>query len=650
MSKQSADLSRDIVDLSTTQTHGSEPEQYRAISRRVQQVSGKSSSDSRARVGNPTRIACMNRQQRVHSIIAIAAFVVLFLTLTVTSYTRMSATSDEPEHLTAGYLALKTNDYRIDPEHPPFLRMWAALPLLMQHNMKLPDTNIDKVDPVGWVSGAEPNELEYSYSFNYKLNDADHMLYPARFMIVLLGVLLGILIFSWAREWLGFWPAVIALGFYTLEPNILAHASLVTTDFGITCFLFGSTYFLWRTTRCLSLRNLAGLAAFSGLTAISKFSAVVLGPIVLVCLVIRGLQRVPWPCTIGKLITIRGYSGRAVACAGILLLVTIACWAAIWAVYGFRYLPSQTPGWRYNLDEDAGLHSLSPTIADEVHWINANHLLPNVYSEGFLLQQLRSRGRYAFLDGKIRPNGWWYYFPFAFLIKTPISLIIFFLGGLVFCTVKWRSFWRDALFVLVPLSLYLAAAMSCDLNIGLRHILPIYPFVILLAALSATEFIRTKRRIAIPIVCMLCVFWLFEFSRVYPHDLAFFNSFIGGPQNGYKYLADSNVDWGQDLKGLKRWMDEQGVSQVNLAYFGPTPPSYYGIQNVYLPGSMNASRLKEKFSPPQLPGYVAISTMVLDGVYLSNTARAYYAPFADRKPIADIGYSIRVYWVRDRWW
>jgi hypothetical protein len=581
-------------------------------------------------------------------IVVLAVFVVLFLTLTVTSFTRMSASYDEPDHLTSGYFAWKAKDYRLDPDHPPFLRMWAALPLLAQRNIKLPEQRIDRTDPLEWVSGSEREE--FIDSFVYKINDADHMLYPARFMIALLGILLGLLIFSWAREWLGFWPAVFALACYTFEPNILAHASLVTTDLGVTCFLFGSVYFLWRTTRSLSLTNLVGLLALSGFAAVSKFSAIILGPIFLFLLAVRALQPAPWPCKIGKCSEIRARLGRMGVSTAIVLLVTFASSAAIWAMYGFRYLPSSNPGWRYTFEDNSIVRAQVPLTASVVHWIDTKHLLPNVYSEGLLIQQLKATQRYAFFFGDISQSDRWYYFPVAFLIKTPISLILLFFGGLVFCALKWKTFFRNGIFVLVPLFFYMAVAISSGINIGLRHILPIYPFVILLAALCAAELVRTKRRIAIGVLGVLCLFWLFEFARVYPHDLAFFNSFIGGPQNGYKYLADSNVDWGQDLKGLKRWMDAQGVNQINLVYFGTADPAYYGIQCTLLPGGTLHTRLQKPFTLPQLPGYVAISTTLLDGVYLTREGRAFYAPLRDREPSAVIGYSINVYWAGDRWW
>jgi hypothetical protein len=590
----------------------------------------------------------MPRREWYRTTVVLSVFAVLFLTLTFVSFIRTSATFDEPDHLTSGYFSLKAKDYRVDPEHPPFLRMWAALPLLAQRNIKFPEQTIDRTDSLEWVTGTEKYAL--IDSFVYEINDADQMLYPARFMIALLGVLLGFLVFFWAEDWLGFWPAVFALACYTFEPNLLAHSSLVTTDLGVACFIFGAVYFLWRTTRLLSIANLLGLLVLFGLAAVSKFSALILAPIFLLLLAIRAFRKTPWQCKIGKLTEIPTIPGRIAASAALILLIAFASCAAIWIVYGFRYMPSASPSWRFAIEDNSIVRERAPMLAGFVHWVDAKHLLPNAYSEGFLLEQTKSVGRMSFLDGDMKQNGWWYYFPFAFLIKTPITLILLFAGGLILCAVKWKTFLANTIFVLAPLCIYAAVAISSDINIGLRHILPIYPFVILLAALCAAKLLQSKRGIVIVVAAALCLFWIFEFARAYPYNLAFFNSFVGGPADGYKYLADSNVDWGQDLKGLKRWMDSRNVKQINLVYFGTADPAYYGIQYTRLPGGTVHPQMQNPLAMPQLPGYVAISTTILDGVYLTREGRAFYAPLADREPVATIGHSINIYWAGDRWW
>jgi hypothetical protein len=483
----------------------------------------------------------------------------------------------------------------------------------------------------------------------YTDNDADRMLYDGRFMIVLLGILLGILLFSWAREWLGFWPATIALAFYTVTPDILAHSTLVTTDFGLACFFFGTVYFLWRTTRMLTIGNMTGLIIFLALSVVSKFSALVLGPIILVLLVIRVVTGTPWACRIGKSKGIFSRAGKALAAVTIVGLLALASWGMIWTVYGFRYALNPAPaGRQFQFENDPSLQRRTPSLAKTVAWINSHRLLPNAYTEGFLLGQAKAQLRGAFLAGQYSLKGWWYYFPAAFLIKTPVSLLLLMIGGLVICAKRWRTFMQDEVFLLVPIVCCLAPAMTAKLNIGLRHILPIYPFVLLLATLAMAELLRNKQKSAYAVLVALSLFWLFEFARVYPHYLAFFNQFVGGPRHGYEYLVDSNLDWGQDLKPLKKWMDKNNVQHINLAYFGTADPAYYGIQCTYLPGSPFFAEDRVKL--PQLPGYVAVSATNLRGVYLDDLGRAFYARLLEQQPVAGIGHSIYVYWMDKPWW
>jgi len=577
--------------------------------------------------------------------IGLLVFAAIFITLTVSSYVRESATWDEPQHIVAGYSALKFHDYRTDPEHPPFIRMWAALPLLGMDNIKFDLLKIDSMAPAAWVTGGQ---FFFCHDTLYLANDADHLLYAARFMIVLLGVVLGVLVFCWAYELFGFWPAIITLGLYTIEPNLLAHSRLVTTDFGVTCFVFGAMYFLWRTARLLSVGNLCGLVAFFTLAQISKFSAVLLGPIVLALLIVRVCQRSPWKTSIRRVSRLTTRSAKLVTVFVILLVLAVTSWAAIWAVYDFRYLPSATPGWRMDFQQGPSALQRTPIITRAVAWVDEHRLLPNAYSEGFLLGQVKAQNRGGFLAGSYRLDGWWWFFPFAFLIKTPIAVLLLFVGSIVVSVVRWRRFLDDTVYVLLPLGAFLAAAMTAKLNIGMRHILPIYPFVLLSASYAIAEFLTGRRKPFRLLLGSLCLVAVCEFILVCPHYLAFFNQFVGGPSNGHKYLVDSNLDWGQDLKGLKRWMDEHNVRHINLSYFGTADPAYYKIDCTYLPGG---PFFDEQFvGKVSLPGYVAVSVTTMRGPYFPDSERGFYRPLLDMKPTAMIGYSIYVYWVNAQWW
>ncbi len=587
----------------------------------------------------------MNLLQRHRVVISLLGFAAIFITLTVSSYVRESATWDEPQHLAAGYSALNFHDYRTDPEHPPFIRMWAALPLLMMDDIKFDLQRIDSMAPAMWVLGGQ---FYFCHDMLYIANDADHMLYAARFMIVLLGVLLGVLVFCWAQELFGFWPAAIVLGLYTIEPNLLAHTRLVTTDFGVTCFVFGTMYFLWRTTRRLSAGNLGGLVVFFTLAQISKFSAVLLGPIVSLLLIVRVCQRSPWKTSFGRVAQLSTLLAKLAAALALFLALVVVAWAAIWAVYDFRYLPSAVPQWRMEFYKDPLTLQRTPTLAKAVAWVDEHRLLPNAYSEGFLIGQAKAQKRSGFLAGSYRINGWWWFFPFAFLIKTPISVLLLFAMGVVLCLIRWRRFLDDSVYLLLPSGVFLAAAMTAKLNIGARHILAIYPFVLLLAGYAVNRFYGAPRKPFRLVLASLCLLAIGEFISIYPHYLAFFNQFTGGPRNGHKYLIDSNLDWGQDLKGLKRWMDEYNVQHINLSYFGTADPAYYKINCTNLPGG---PFFDEKIvSNPRLPGFVAVSATNLRGLYFPDTLRNLYSPLLDTKPTAVIGYSIYVYWLDRPLW
>jgi dolichyl-phosphate-mannose-protein mannosyltransferase len=587
----------------------------------------------------------MNLVKRHPCAATLLLFAIAFITLTVSSYVRESATWDEPQHLVTGYCALKFHDYRTDPEHPPFIRMWAALPLLAMDGVNLDLSKIDSTPPVVWVAG---EQFLFCHDMLYVANDADRLLYAGRFMIVLLGVLLGVVVFCWTRELFGFWPGVIVLGLYTLEPNILAHSRLITTDFGVTCFVFGTMYFLWRTARCLTVGNLCGLIAFFTLAQISKFSAVLLGPIVLVLLMVRACERRPWPVNIGRPRSLAGRLRRIALALALIVVLAATAWAAIWAIYDFRYLPSASPSWAWNFQSDPNVVKLAPTITRAVAWADGHKLLPNAYSEGFLLGQVKAQKRSGFLAGSYRTEGWWWFFPFAFLIKMPVSMLLLFVAGLALAVIHWRRALDDTIYMFLPLAAFLGAAITTKLNIGERHILPIHPFALLLAGFAVAElWSKGRRPFRVALGILLGVAFL-EFASICPHYLAFFNQFVGGPRNGHKYLIDSNIDWGQDLKGLKQWMVEHDVQHINLSYFGTADPAYYKIDCAHLPGGPFFD--ERLVGGPQLPGFVAVSVTNLRGLYLGDKARNLYKPLLDSEPAAVIGYSIYVYWVDRPWW
>lgn len=558
----------------------------------------------------------------------LATFLVAYFALQIPSAASRSATYDEPIHLATGYLALTEGDYRLDTTHPPLLRMWAALPLLGRP-VKPDTSHFDQWTRQDW------NRTAYVWAsdFLYAAKDADTWLNRARSMNLVLGALLGVLLFAWLHEWLGFRPAVLGLLFYMIEPNLAAHAALVTTDLGVTCFYFGTAYFLWRSTRAFTLLNLLGLALFTGLAAVSKFSSILLGPAVLLVLIV-------W--------VVRGDlpARRAGAIVAWLFAFTVL---AIWAVYRFRYAPSPGGGGVVRAGEMAAMARQLPVVGPLLATVDTHHLLPAAYLRGFLLSFTSAEDLPGYLAGQISTDGWWYYFPVAFLLKTPVALLLL-AGGGVAALARGRVEWTqlDLACMGLPPAVYLAAAMTTEINLGIRHILPVYPFVLMLAAAAGAAVLRAnwRRRMQWLVLGPVVAGGLLVFALSWPHHLTFFNRFVGGADNGAAFLVDSNLDWGQHLKRLKQWMDEQQVGRINLAYFGTVNPDYYGIEDVPLPGSVG---FFESGAPqPSLPGYVAVSATLLSGVYLAPEWRLFYRGLAALEPVAVIGNTINVYWV-ERW-
>lgn len=255
---------------------------------------------------------------------------------------------------------------------------------------------------------------------------------------------------------------------------------------------------------------------------------------------------------------------------------------------------------------------------------------------------LAREGQPAFFLGETSYQGWWSYYWVAFLIKTPLGSLILVAASLLFYRTGSALKRREIIFLLLPAIVILIVTNQAKVNIGLRHILPIYPFLFVLASRLAT--ISLQRRWAAQLLVGLpLVVTAVSSLRVMPHQLAYFNELIGGPDQGYRYLADSNLDWGQDLKNVKAYMDKEKLPIIYLSYFGSAPPSYYGIRYQYVPGTWPLDWPPPATTvPAKAPRKIfAISVNNLQDIFSS------YQPFFRwlrlRRPIAKIGYSIFIY-------
>ena len=557
----------------------------------------------------------------------LAAALLVYGGLAVSSMRTKSAVIDETAHLPAGYTYLKKRDFRLNPEHPPLVKELAALPLLWiePHMREVSDT---------WQ---QHRQFEFGHRFLYRWNDGDRLLFWGRLPIVGLGAALASAVFLWTRSRFGIAPAAVALFLSVLSPELLAHGQIVTTDVAIALFLFLSVIAFRAMTERVTLARvgLAGLAA--GASFATKFSALVLLPILVILSLWVALSRVPLPLALGRM-RVRAVTGAgrklavlalsAAAMAGVTL-------AFVWATYAFQSrLANDAEGER--TFEWWRIEPETPSLAGALRAARATRLLPDAYLYGLVYALRSTKSHPAFLWGQISNQGWWYYFPVTFLIKTPLALLAILLLPLL---ARGRPGPRLGPFVWVPVLVYVAVSVTQNLNIGHRHLLPIYPFLFVAAGVSAATFATGYRRW---VVIALCAWYGGSVLRVHPHYLGYFNELAGGPSGGWRYLVDSNLDWGQDLKALKQWMDVHEVARMKLSYFGAADPDYHGLRCEMLPGygGVPGGPVVRDVRAGEL---VAVSATNLQGVFLGPEVKPLMARLRTLPPVDRVGYSIFIY-------
>lgn len=595
-------------------------------------------------------------------IVIFSVFAVLFFSLALFSASRKSPTYDETAHIPAGYVSLTTRDFRLNPEHPPLVKMLSAVPLLFLHpQADFNDPNWKKIGSgnLGWRF---IEEWFFGAKFLYKWNDAERLVFWARIPIILLSVLLGCFAGWWAWTAYGWKSGCLALLLYLTTPDLLAHSQLVTTDLGVACFLFIAVFGFYRALRSLTLGNLLLTCIGTACLLATKFSGPLVFPIFVVIAVIFAAsdEKSDAPLLPATWALRRAESFKAkLALAGIPVAASALCGLVfVWACYGFRYRISPEMGVSLSID---WIHYWAKdTLTGSVmQFFQSWHLLPEGYTLGWFDVADSVERRPAFLLGARSETGWWYYFLVSFLVKTPLPLLILIIAGFVFIK-RYGANLAEEFVLLAPVVVYFFVALSGNINIGNRHILPVYPFLIVSASKMARVFDSwqaeekqaDKRARWLAVACGLLIGWnVVELARVYPYDLAYFNQIAGGPAGGYKWLVDSNLDWGQDLKGLARYRQEHREEPFYLAYFGSASPAYYGIKARLLP-SANIEEVRNpsdyaRFEDVKPGSIVAVSATSLQCVFLDDQRAKGVEQFMERlkplTPIATIGHSIFLY-------
>lgn len=501
-----------------------------------------------------------------------------------------SAITDELAHIPAGYSYVRYLDYRLNPEHPPLVKVLASLPLLFK-DLKFPTETAE------WQNGVN-EQWSLGTKFLYENgNDADKIIFWARLGPIILTLILTVLIYVFAKELVGRWWALLPAFLFAFSPAVLAHGHYVTTDLGAA---FGVFIALWLYLKYLakpSSKSLVFAGLAFGAAQLLKFSNGLLAPyfvLLVITVAVAGGRREFW-----KRLWL-GFRNLILIFVIALLIVY-----ATYAVFNFNQ-----PAIKQAADAEFLLATINPRLAAEaVVWMSGVPILKPLgeYFLGlFMVLQRASGGNTAYFLGEVANTGWRHYFPVVFLLKEPMpSLIIMavgFLLGFGRCLKsikpllsKGLSIFRDYLTIHLSefamiffVMIYWVVSIRTPLNIGVRHLIPTLPFIYILAASAFKKWFnsidtRFSFYTKTALVGLLLVWQLVIVGFSYPYYIAYFNQFGGGLDGGYRYVTDSNYDWGQDLKRLAMQIakvnndhdDYNNIDKIAVDYFGAGNPKYY---------------------------------------------------------------------------
>jgi 4-amino-4-deoxy-L-arabinose transferase-like glycosyltransferase len=541
---------------------------------------------------------------------------------------RASLTNDELVHIPSAYQYLRTGNFRLNPEHPPLAKMWAGLPLLV-------------VNPRVYLEpdGADQQFARFTVLASIEFWQRNQLRFHAiafwsRVPMVLLTLALGLLIYVYGRQLFGARAAVLAVALFTLEPTMLAHGWIVHTDiaaaFGYLLFFFTLHAYL----RASTLPRGLFLGVATGVALLIKFSMIILIPILAVALVYLVVKATSF-----------GVSRRTLLLHACLMLAVVVL--LLNAGYYFQHPALANPELKFMVDT-----APTPLAAERITECMRllSKVLPTYYLFGLYTVFVHNHlGHPASLLGQASVFGWWYYFPVAFALKTSLPFLL-----LSVAAAGWSLYAcisrRDKRFVppLVGLAIYMAVSMSSSINIGVRHIAPMFPFLFLLGGAWLDQILKWSRgRLAQGLVAILLGWMLVDCLRTYPRYLAFTNALTFG-KPGWALLADSNVEWGQDIGELARYLQARGETDlVGALSAGWATPPMYGIKLLDIaPPDLQSSSTK----------YVAIGGGFLNGasvpagfkdengVELSDEQRRnYFAKYRTLRPEKVFGNSIYLY-------
>jgi len=564
----------------------------------------------------------------------LVATAALQATLEILSVREESQTWDEGIEIASGYSYLKTGEYRIAPEHPPLARIIAAIPLLPL-NLRVP------VDDPSWSNG---DAQEFGFQFVYhNLAAPDRILFAARLPFILITALFEVGLAAWTWRAFSPWAALGAVAFFAFDPNVAAHARYAKHDVLLAAFCFLCVA-LWGTYLKSGKRRwlLAAGMAF-GLALATKFSALFLVLVLPVTWILtRWQQRRP----LAPLRCVVAMSAVLTISAAMLLIVYLPATG--------KLIPA-TRSYRIAHPEARRVGDVLSVLSSQAKSLmrigTQLGLQDHPLLTGFtVFLDHASYGHQEYLLGRVSQSGWWYYFPVAFLVKTPVATLAAIL--IAVCLAIWRLMssppgWLRSqkipwLLLAAPIVVYVPLCIANRVNVGERHLLPAYPFAFVLTAAVLT---RDRWKARVPVLVTLAAVLIGESAAVYPHYLTFFNFAAGGPAAGPRYLLDSNIDWGQDFKRLARYVESNRIPRVCLFYFGNVDPSAYGMDDAHGVQILDVPATRDIAARSSSDCIIAISATPLFGLYVEP---GQFDWLHQRNPDTTIGHSIYIYDLRKK--
>lgn len=545
----------------------------------------------------------------------------------LTAIGRKGITADEFYHIPSGYYHLTAGNFQINTEHPPLVKMFAAVPLLFIH--------LEGARPQPPMAAEPRRRTEDTLALFWRANTArfETIAFWSRVPMIFITLVLGGLIFVYARQLFGRRAALFAVALYSFEPTILAHGRVVQTDVpaALSYLLFFFTLHAY--SRSPTARRVVGLGVVSGLGLVTKFSLMVFAPMLIV-----------YAIALISVAPSRGWKRLQIS-----LQIGFATLIALFVINIAYYFQS-----RPLLEGDLSYIALhTPSISNEVEFgMQAlSKIVPTSFLFGLYQVAIHNRdGHLASILGRYGFQGWWYYFPLAFALKTTIPFLLISIAALGWAL---RRFFRGRewrfLALLVPIVVYTLLSVTSRINIGIRHFLPIFPFLFILAGALLDRLLKIRRghRLAVITVTVLMCWVGFECARAYPHYVPYMNQFAWRRPHWY-YLTDSNVEWGDDVRELALYLRARGETKVRAALLDGSTFNDYSVEYVRTLdhyGIEQVNFISPDTGQPETR-YVAIGASYLNGALLLAVPvpqRLKVLEYRRRTPEAVFGNSIYLY-------